>query len=120
METNRLENFSNFYLDSSEEDISYMISELEEAGINLEQSAKNIKHLIKETKAEIKLEKGRVLKQRVLNKLKDAADAILPADTESRLAVQFRKLGTLDEDDKKLIKKNEALLSEIEKLIDDE
>lgn len=119
METKRLENFSTFYLDTSEDDIEFMLAELNKAGIDPGQSEKNIMHLIKQTNAEIKLERGRVLKERVLGILKDAADAVLPPHAESRLAVQFRKMDKLDEEDKKEIKKNEALLSEITKLIDD-
>lgn len=116
---NRATNFLDLYFESMDDNIETVISELREAGIDPEQSEINIKQLIKQNKAEIKLEKGRILKEKVLNKIKEAADVILTSDMESRLVVQFRKLGKLAEEDKKEIKKNEALLSEIEKLIDE-
>lgn len=113
-------NFIDLYLESIDDNIDAIKSELIKAGIDPEYSEERIMDLIKQNKAEIKIEKGRILKQKVLNKLKEASNLILPDETESRLAVQFRKLEKLDAEDEKEIKKNEALLSEIDKLIDDE
>jgi hypothetical protein len=112
--------FLDMLLESMEENIEVIKIELREAGINPEQSEKNIKYLIKKTKADIRIEKGRELKAKVLDKIKNSAGTILTPAQDNKLAYQFRHLKKLDEDDIKEIKKSELLFSEIEKLIDDE
>lgn len=117
MRTKRLEYFSNFFLDISDEEIEFMLSELREAGIDPEQSEARIKYLIKKTKAQIKIEKGKILQEKIKNVIREKVDYLLPQKEAGLLAVQFRKMDKIDREDIETIKKDKALLNDIEKII---
>ncbi len=106
MDKKRLENFSAFYLDTSEDDIEFMQSELREAGLNPEGSEENIRILIKKAQVEIMLAQGRKFKEEYLNALNDSKIEEAEhenAHTEQNYSFAFRKGDDGDDDFKKNI-----------------
>ena len=110
-------NFLELYFEAIDENIDEVTGELEDAGIDTGESQNRIMQIIKQKKADIKLEKGKILKERVQEFIKKKFDTLLPADMDETLAVAYRKLEGLDNDDELMIKKDAALLIEIDKLI---
>ena len=60
---NRMDNFIELYFEAIEENIDAVIAQLEEEGIDTEQSQQDILRLIQKKKAEIKLGEGKKFKQ---------------------------------------------------------
>lgn len=110
-------NFLELYFEAIDENIDEVTGELEDAGIDTGESQNRIMQIIKQKKADIKLEKAKILKERVQEFIKKKFDTLLPADMDETLAVAYRKLEGLDNDDELMIKKDAALLIEIDKLI---
>ena len=110
-------NFLELYFEAIDENIDEVTGELEDAGIDTGESQNRIMQIIKQKKADIKLEKGKILKERVQEFIKKKFDTLLPADMDETLAVAYRKLEGLNNDDELMIKKDAALLNEIDKLI---
>jgi len=110
-------NFLELYFEAIDENIDEVTGELEDAGIDTGESQNRIMQIIKQKKADIKLEKGKILKERVQEFIKKKFDTLLPAEMDKTLAVAYRKLEGLDNDDELMIKKDAALLNEIDKLI---
>lgn len=117
MRTKRLENFSTFYFDTSGNDIENMISELKEAGIDPDNSGEKILKRIKKERINLKIEKAKRAKERVEDFIKKKFDSLSPLENDEQLVLAYRKLEGLDSDDELLIKKDAALLNEIDKLI---
>lgn len=59
----RLDNFIELYFEAIEENIDEVIAQLEEEGIDTEQSQQDTLELIKQKKAELKLEQGEQFKK---------------------------------------------------------
>ncbi len=110
-------NFLELYFEAIDENIDEVTGELEDAGIDTGESQNRIMQIIKQKKADIKLEKAKILKERVQEFIKKKFDTLLPAEMDKTLAVAYRKLEGLDNDDELMIKKDAALLNEIDKLI---
>lgn len=110
-------NFLELYFEAIDENIDEVTGELEDAGIDTGESQNRIMQIIKQKKADIKLEKAKILKERVQEFIKKKFDTLLPAEMDKTLAVAYRKLEGLDNDDELMIKKDAALLIEIDKLI---
>ena len=115
--TQKALNFLELYFEAIDENIDEVTGELEDAGIDTGESQNRIMQIIKQKKADIKLEKAKILKERVQEFIKKKFDTLLPADMDKTLAVAYRKLEGLDNDDELMIKKDAALLIEIDKLI---
>jgi hypothetical protein len=120
VEAKRLENFSTFYFDTSGTDIENMISELKEAGIDPDKSTERILRLIKKERIKLKIEKGKRLQERVEEFVRKNFNGLVPIENDEQLALAYRKLEGLDADDEKLIKKDAALLEELNKIISEE
>ena len=110
-------NFLELYFEAIDENIDEVTGELEDAGIDPGESQNRIMQIIKQKKVDIKLEKAKILKERVQEFIKKKFDTLLPAEMDKTLAVAYRKLEGLDNDDELMIKKDAALLNEIDKLI---
>ena len=110
-------NFLELYFEAIDENIDEVTGELKDAGIDTGESQNRIMQIIKQKKADIKLEKAKILKERVQEFIKKKFDTLLPAEMDKTLAVAYRKLEGLDNDDELMIKKDAALLNEIDKLI---
>lgn len=115
--TQRTQNFLELYFDAIDENIETVIGELNDAGIDPDQSQNRIMQMIKQKKADIKIESGKILRERVQEFIKKKFDSLHTADMDETLAVAYRKLEGLDNDDALMIKKDAALLNEIDKLI---
>lgn len=115
--TQKALNFLDLYFEAIDENIDEVTGELKDAGIDPGDSQNRIMQIIKQKKADIKLEKGKILKERVQEFIKKKFDTLLPADMDETLAVAYRKLEGLNNDDELMIKKDAALLNEIDKLI---
>ena len=115
--TQKALNFLELYFEAIDENIDEVTGELEDAGIDTGESQNRIMQIIKQKKADIKLEKAKILKERVQEFIKKKFDTLLPAEMDKTLAVAYRKLEGLDNDDELMIKKDAALLIEIDKLI---
>jgi hypothetical protein len=120
VEAKRLENFSTFYFDTSGTDIENMISELKEAGIDPDKSTERIFRLIKKERIKLKIEKGKRVQKRVEEFVRKNLNSLIPVENDEQLALAYRKLEVLDSDDEKLIKKDAALLEELNKIISEE
>ena len=83
-----------------------------------EESEQKIMQMIKKQKAEIKIENGKILKERVLELIKKRDAVKEPEPDEKHYAIAARKLGKLESDDIESIKKDSMLLKDIGKLID--
>ena len=116
MEKSKILNILDFYLDSMDDDIELIDAELENANINVEESEKRIMELLKNAKAELKIEKGRELKTNFEKAKKEveedgASNVALGDEFDVRLAA--RNIGDLSEDDKKVISKNLRILDKL-------
>ncbi|PIQ09413.1 MAG: hypothetical protein COW71_06590 [Ignavibacteriales bacterium CG18_big_fil_WC_8_21_14_2_50_31_20] len=116
MEKSKILNILDFYLDSMDDDIELIDAELENANINVEESEKRIMELLKNAKAELKIEKGRELKTNFEKAKKEveedgASNVALGDEFDFRLAA--RNIGDLSEDDKKVISKNLRILDKL-------
>jgi len=99
-----------------DDDIELIDAELENANINVEESEKRIMELLKNAKAELKIEKGRELKTNFEKAKKEveedgASNVALGDEFDFRLAA--RNIGDLSEDDKKVISKNLRILDKL-------
>ena len=115
--TQRTLNFLEIYFEAIEENIDEVAGKLKDSGIDPEESQNRIMQKIKQRKAEIKIEKGKKLKERVKELIKKKFELIEPAPFDEDLALAYRNLSGLNSDEKMMIKKDAALLDEIEKLI---
>lgn len=117
METSKVINFAGFFFDITDVDIETMKNELTDAGLNTEHSEQNILNILKHNKAEIKIEKGKLTQARVIELIKKKDEINIPETLDEHIALAARKLGELDEEDIRLIKKDSDLLKDIGKLI---
>lgn len=93
MTNKRLENFSNFIFDFSDDDIQLIKEELEEAGINLDKSRDSMLQQIEKAKINLKIEKGKKLYQDFINALTGLhPNHSTKAFSDIRLQAAFRKL----------------------------
>ena len=116
--TERDKNFIDLYFEAVDENIDEVIRELKNSGIDPEESERKIMQMIKKQKAEIKIENGKILKERVLELIKKRDAVKEPELDEKHYAIAARKLGKLERDDIESIKKDSILLKDIGKLID--
>lgn len=116
--TERDKNFIDLYFEAVDENIDEVIRELKNSGIDPEESEQKIMQMIKKQKAEIKIENGKILKERVLELIKKRDAVKEPEPDEKHYAIAARKLGKLERDDIESIKKDSILLKHIGKLID--
>lgn len=116
--TERDKNFIDLYFEAVDENIDEVIRELKNSGIDPEESEQKIMQMIKKQKAEIKIENGKILKERVLELIKKRDAVKEPEPDEKHYAIAARKLGKLERDDIESIKKDSILLKDIGKLID--
>ncbi|HCY77272.1 MAG TPA: hypothetical protein DHV28_15240 [Ignavibacteriales bacterium] len=114
----KTQNFLDLYFEAIDENIDEVVEELKSAGIDPEETQMKILYLIKEKKAELKIERGKRLKARVEELMQKRNDLPIEAESEKRLAIAARNLTELSEDDIATIKKDAALLDEMEKIID--
>lgn len=116
--TERDKNFIDLYFEAVDENIDEVIRDLKNSGLDPEEAEQNIMQMIKKQKAEIKIENGKILKERVLELIKKRDAVKEPEPDEKHYAIAARKLGKLERDDIESIKKDSILLKEIGKLID--
>lgn len=116
----RIQNFLDLYLEAIEENINEVDEVLKNAGIDPDESRERILKMIKQKKAELKRENAKKIGERVLKVFKGSSDKILPASSNDKLALSYRKLGKLDPDEEALIKNDVPLLDEIKKIISEE
>lgn len=116
--TERDKNFIDLYFEAVDENIDEVIRELKNSGIDPEESERKIMQMIKKQRAEIKIENGKILKERVLELIKKRDAVKEPEPDEKHYAIAARKLGKLERDDIESIKKDSILLKHIGKLID--
>jgi hypothetical protein len=110
-------NFVKLYFEAIDENIDEVVGELKDAGIDPEESQNKIIYMIKQKKAEIKIERGKKLKVRIQEVLKKKFDSLKISEPDKVFALAYRKLGKLNPEDEAMIKKDAALLEEIEKII---
>ena len=113
----RESNFIQLYFEMMAENIEEISEQLIATGINPEESKNRVLNLIKEQKAELKIERGKELQLRVEEIVKASNAEPAQKVNEPRYALAARKLGKLDEEDINNIKKDGALLEQIGKLI---
>jgi polyhydroxyalkanoate synthesis regulator phasin len=113
----RERNFIQLYFEVMAENIEEISEQLLETGINAEESRDRVLNLIKQQKAELKIENGKVLKERVLELIKKTDTVNESAADEKHYAIAARKLGALESEDIESIKKDSILLKDIGKLI---
>lgn len=113
----RESNFIQLYFEMMAENIEEISEQLIATGINPEESKNRVLNLIKEQKAELKIERGKELQLRVEEIVKASNAEPAQKVNEPRYALAARKLGKLDEADVNNIKKDGALLEQIGKLI---
>lgn len=116
--TERDKNFIDLYFEAVDENIDEVIRDLKNSGLDPEEAEQNIMQMIKKQKAEIKIENGKILKERVLELIKKRDAVKEPEPDEKHYAIAARKLGKLESDDIESIKKDSILLKDIGKLID--
>lgn len=116
--TERDKNFIDLYFEAVDENIDEVIRDLKNSGLDPEEAEQNIMQMIKKQKAEIKIENGKILKERVLELIKKRDAVKEPEPDEKHYAIAARKLGKLERDDIESIKKDSILLKDIGKLID--
>lgn len=116
--TERDKNFIDLFFEAVDGNIDEVIRELKNSGIDPEESEQKIMQMIKKQKAEIKIENGKILKERVLELIKKRDAVKEPEPDEKHYAIAARKLGKLERDDIESIKKDSILLKDIGKLID--
>ncbi|MDY0082635.1 MAG: hypothetical protein RBR74_05580, partial [Ignavibacteriaceae bacterium] len=103
-------NFLQLFFDAIDENIQQVIRELKEEGIDTEESENRIKIMIKKKKAELKIERGKILKEKVEEILKAQPEETKSETIEERYSIAARKLGSLDQEDILSIKKDAELL----------
>lgn len=113
----KTQNFLDLYFKAIDENIEEVVEELKSTGIDPEETQMKILYLIKKKKAELKKERGKNLKARIEELLQKRIDLPIKAESEKRLALAARNLTELSEDDIITIKKDAALLDEMEKII---
>lgn len=114
----RERNFINLYFEMMDENIEEISKLILESGINSAESRNRVLEMIKQQKAEIKIENGKILKERVLELIKKSDTIKEHEADETHYAIAARKLGKLENDDIEAIKKDSVLLKDIGKLID--
>lgn len=117
--TQKALNFLDLYFDGIDENIDEVAGELKDAGIDPDQSQNRIMQMIKQKKADIKIERGKKLKARVEKIIKSKPEQSDSKVNEERYAIAARKLGSLDQADIQSIKKDAELLEDIGKLLGD-
>jgi rRNA maturation endonuclease Nob1 len=110
-------NFVKLYFEAIDENIDEVVGELRDAGIDPVESQKRILRVIKQERAKIKIEKAKRLKERIQDAIKKKVDSLKISETDKIYALAYRKLGKLNPEDEAMIKKDAALLEEIEKII---
>lgn len=112
-------NFLDLFFEAIDENIEEMVGELKDAGTDPEESEKRILQMIKQKKAELKIEKGKKLKARIEELIKSKPETPISMVKEERYAIAARKLGALDSDDIEVIKKDSELLEDIGTLLNE-
>jgi len=113
----RERNFIQLYFEMMAENIEEISEQLLETGINAEESKERVLNLIKQQKAEIKIDNGKIMQARVLELVKKKDENNIPDKLEEHIAIAARKLGRLDQEDINNIKRDAALLKDIGKII---
>lgn len=116
--TERDKNFIELYFEAVDENIDEVIRDLKNSGIDPEESEQRIMQMIREQRAELKIERGKNLKARVIGLIKKRDEFEIDPKEERHLAIAARKLNALDKEDIETIKKDSLLLKDIGKLID--
>jgi len=117
--TQKALNYLDLYFDAIDENIDEVAGELKDAGIDPDQSQNRIMQMIKQKKADIKIERGKKLKARVEKIIKSKPEQSDSKVNEEIYAIAARKLGSLDQADIQSIKKDAELLEDIGKLLGD-
>lgn len=118
--TQRTKNFLKLYFDAIDENIDEVKRGLKDSDIDPEESEQRIMQMIKQKNAEIKIERGKRLKAKVEKIIRKNSMDNNPAELDKHLALAARKLDKLSESDILTIKKNNALLDDINHLISKE
>jgi hypothetical protein len=115
----KTQNFLDLYFDAIDENIDEVVEELKSAGNDPAETHNKILFMIKQKKAEFKIEKGKILKARVEELIKSKPETPLSLVKEERYTIAARKLGTLDKEDIESIKKDGELLEDIGTLLNE-
>lgn len=115
----KTQNFLDLYFDAIDENIDDVVEELKSAGNDPAETQNKILYMIKQKKAELKIEKGKILKARIEELIKSKPETPLSIAKEERYAIAARKLGTLDKEDIESIKKDGELLEDIGLLLNE-
>lgn len=114
----RTMNFIDLYFESLDENIDEVKKELSNTGIDLKSLEEKIDHLIKHTKAEIKIEKGKKFKSDALKVINRVQKQNKGYEETTEFKMAARNLEKLDKQDEVEIKKNEDILKELGKLFE--
>jgi len=115
----KTQNFLDLYFDAIDENIDDVVEELKSAGNDPEETHNKILYMIKQKKAELKIEKGKILKARIEELIKSKLETPISIVKEERYAIAARKLGILDSNDIQIIKKDSELLEDIGTLLNE-
>ncbi len=113
----KTQNFLDLYFEAIDENIDDVVEELKSAGINAAEIHNEILYMIKQKKAELKIEKGKLLKERISEIVKLKTESANATVNEKRYAIAARKLGSLDQEDIQSIKNDAGLLEDIGELL---
>lgn len=116
---NRMDNFIELYFEAIEENIEKVIAELEEEGIDTEQSQQDILDLIKQKKGELKLERGVQFKKFYQEATSMADQNNTSAEGENHRLAARKQSADFSENEKKDILSEEEKLKMIKKIRDD-
>lgn len=115
--TQRTLNFLELYFEAIDENIEEVLGDLNDAGIDAAESQNRLLQLIKHKKANLKIDKAKKVKEKVQNLLKNNPAVLIVKEPGESLALAYRKLGKLSPEEEAMIKKDSALLDEIEETI---
>lgn len=113
----RTMNFIDLYFESLDENIEEVKKDLSDAGIDLGNLENGIIQSIKKAKAEIKIEKGKEFKTTALKVIHKVQLQNKEFEETPEFRIAARNLGKLDKQDENEIKKNEMILKELDKIL---
>lgn len=111
----RTQNFLYLYFAVIDENAEEIKKQLEDEGIDIKNLEDDIKELIKKTKAEIKIEKGKIFKANALKVIDRVQNQNKEFEETPAFKIAARNLGKIDKQDEAEIKKNEMILKELDK-----
>jgi hypothetical protein len=112
-------NFIELYLESADENIEVVKKQLEDAGIDYEQSLETTERLIKQQRAKLKLKKGKKLREKLLVLIENVLAGKTEVHNMEQFQFAFRNLDGVNEEDLEELQQDEKLLIEINKYLQD-